>query len=242
MGYYDLYIKRLNRYGIDYRSRLQGQREKVFDNLLLKSPNRVDFEYKCKCIPGIFERHKQDEMNTLGYLLTRMDDKIDPGTIVMLPKQICQCGDFDLTPWMIYWLEEIQSTGYNRYIIVRMNQELEWTDADGQHKYWAFLRGRGNVTLTDTLESFKSSALYNEDNNYDYLIMPKNPYIKKDLYFTIGENEYSQGYRVVGYDYNSTPGIEYVTLNPVYIYDESPAPEPTSTDNKEDFYWFGGDE
>lgn len=243
MGYYDdVYKKRLNRYGIDYRSRLQGQREKVFDGLLLKSPNRVDFEYNGNSIPGIFERHKQDEMNTLGYLLTRMEDRIDPGTIVILPKRVCPFCETEFTPWMIYWLEEIQSTGYNRYIILRMNQEIEWTDENGYHKYWVSLRGRGDTVLTDTLESFKSSVLYNEDNNYNFLIMPKNPYIKKDLYFNIGKNEYRQGYRVVGYDYNSTPGIEYVTLNPIYIYDETPAPTPAPDDEKDDFYWFGGEE
>ena len=43
--YEDIYLKRLNRYGYDYQSRIQGQRERVFEDKLLKSVYRVDFEY-----------------------------------------------------------------------------------------------------------------------------------------------------------------------------------------------------
>ena len=47
MNYFeDVYLKRLNRYGYDYQSRVQAQREKVFEDLLLKSVYRVDFEYE----------------------------------------------------------------------------------------------------------------------------------------------------------------------------------------------------
>ena len=43
--YTNVYSKRLNRYGNDFQSRLEGKRAEEFENFLLKSPNRVDFEY-----------------------------------------------------------------------------------------------------------------------------------------------------------------------------------------------------
>ena len=43
--YTDIYSKRLNRYGSDYQSRIEGIRAKEFEDFLLKSPNRVDFEF-----------------------------------------------------------------------------------------------------------------------------------------------------------------------------------------------------
>jgi len=56
MSYFDeVYLKRLNRYGLDYQSRLQGQRERNFENYLLKTIYRVDFQYgnklrsRCPC-------------------------------------------------------------------------------------------------------------------------------------------------------------------------------------------------
>ena len=43
MSYFDIYEKRLNRYGLDYQSRIQGKREQNFDLYLQKSIYRVDF-------------------------------------------------------------------------------------------------------------------------------------------------------------------------------------------------------
>ena len=76
MKYFDIYKKRANRFGEDYQSRIQGQREKVFDNLLLKSIYRVDFEFEGRNIEGILEKYKQDDTQTLQYLLTRIDVSI----------------------------------------------------------------------------------------------------------------------------------------------------------------------
>ena len=46
MGYYeDVYLKRLNRYGIDYQSRLQAMREANFERQLEQSIYLVRFEY-----------------------------------------------------------------------------------------------------------------------------------------------------------------------------------------------------
>ena len=44
--YEDVYLKRLNRYGYDYQSRVQAQREREFEGKLLKSVYRVDFDYE----------------------------------------------------------------------------------------------------------------------------------------------------------------------------------------------------
>ena len=47
MGYYeDVYLKRLNHYGVDFQSRIQGQREENFRRQLAKSVYYVEFEYE----------------------------------------------------------------------------------------------------------------------------------------------------------------------------------------------------
>ena len=62
MSYFDnIYKKRANRYGTDYQSRVQGEREKLFDTYLYKSIYRVDFKFDNEKIAGSFERYKQDE-------------------------------------------------------------------------------------------------------------------------------------------------------------------------------------
>ena len=46
MNYFEeVYLKRLNRYGLDYQSRVQAQRQAEFESYLLKSVYRIDFYY-----------------------------------------------------------------------------------------------------------------------------------------------------------------------------------------------------
>ena len=63
MDYFnDIYLKRLNRFGIDYQSRIQGKRELDFELYLQKSVYRVDFKYNGWEQPGNLEKYKQDDM------------------------------------------------------------------------------------------------------------------------------------------------------------------------------------
>jgi hypothetical protein len=70
--------------------------------------------------------------------------------------------------------------------------------------------------------------------------MPTNEFIRKDDYLTVGEGALKEAYRVTGYDIQSTLGVEYVTVDPVYLRDETPAPEQTPEDSNEDFFWLNG--
>ena len=45
IGYYDIYLKRLNRYGLNYQERTQKKREREFEDYMLKSVYLIEFEY-----------------------------------------------------------------------------------------------------------------------------------------------------------------------------------------------------
>ena len=47
-------------------------------------------------------------------------------------------------------------------------------------------------------------------------------------------------FRVTGYDFQSTEGVEYVTIDPVYEFDLSNAPEQKADDDESDFFWING--
>ena len=236
-SYYDIYLKRLNRYGNDYQTRTQNKRERDFENYLLKSVYRIEFEYEQQIVPATFERYKQDETETLHYLLTRVDINIPNGTILMIPNK-----DEILNPWMVYYLEAIKASGYNRYIMLKMTHFLSWKDRQGVlRNSWAYLYGQEDNMLKDELQSrSRSDARYTENLKGSFFVLPTTPYLRKDDYLEVGKDLLKEGYRVTGYDINSTPGVEYVTIDPVYIYDNSPAPTPQEGDNKEDFFWFEG--
>ena len=239
MSYSDIYRLRLNRYGLDYQSRIQNERERVFDLYLLKSLYRVDFMFNGELCAGSFEKYKQDETETLHYLLTKVDVEIPNGTVLTLPDQ--KGND---THWMVYYLDDIEASGYNKYIMLKMTHFLTWRANDeSTQTSWAYMYGQENNMLRDELKSrSRMDTVYNENLKSSFFVMPKNQYIKKDNYLIIGEQPFQEYYRVTGYDIQSSEGVEYVTIDPVYQYDLTPAPEKQEGDEDTDYYWLEGGE
>lgn len=238
MNYFeDVYLKRLNRYGNDYQSRIQGQREREFEGKLLKSVYRVDFEYGGATHPGTLERYKQNETEIMQYLLTRVSLDIPNGTILMIPDK-----NKIERPWMIYWLEEIKASGYNRYIVLKMTHYITWRDRNNILRgTWSYMYGQEDNMLKDEIRSrSRMDAIYGENLKSTFFVIPTNEYIRKDDYLEIGEGALKEAYRVTGYDIQSTPGVEYVTVDPVYLRDNSEPPVQTEEDDPTQFFWFNG--
>ena len=239
MSYYDIYNLRLNRYGLNYQERIQTEREKLFDLYLLKSTYRVDFLYKDEVHPGSFEKYSQNETKDLHYLLTKIDLDIPEGTVLQLPN-----SNGDKEPWMVYYLEDIKASGYNRYIMLKMTHFLTWMARDETPRAsWAYMYGQENNMLKDEFKArSRMDTVYNENLKSSFFVMPKTQFLKKDDYLVVGKKPFQEYYRVTGYDIQSSKGVEYVTIDPVYEYDLTPAPAQLPQDNKDDFYWLtGGD-
>lgn len=234
MSYYDVYTQRLNRFGNDYQSRIQGEREHNFELYLLKTVYRVDFEYNHCHHAGSLEKYKQDDTKTLQYLLTDVHLDIPNGTVLELLDK-----NNEKKPWMVYYLENIKASGYNRYIMLKMSHYLTWTARDGStQSSWAYMYGQEDNMLKDEIRSrSRMDALYAENLKSSFFVMPLNQYVKKDSYFIIGEKPYQEYYRVTGYDIQSSEGVEYVTIDPVYEFDLSAAPEQTSENENSEFFW-----
>ena len=239
MDYLDTYKRRLNRYGMDYQTRIQNQREREFEGKLLKSIYRVDFEYCGEMIAATLERYKQDETETLHYLLTKTNVELPNGTIF-----IARNNKGAETPWMVYWKEEIQASGYNKYTVLKMTHFLTWKDRQGIYRNsWAYMYGQEDNMLKDELRSrSRSNAYYTENLKMSFFILPTTEFIRKDDYLEIGEGNLKEAYRVVGYDIQSTPGVEYVTVDPTYLHDNGDMPMPPRNDKPEDWFWLNGGE
>ena len=236
-NYFNIYQQRLNRFGNDYQSRIQGEREHLFELYLLKTIYRVDFEYNDYHYAGSLEKYKQDDTKTLQYLLTDVHLDIPSGTILQIIDK-----NNNYQPWMIYYLENIKASGYNRYVVLKMTHFLTWTARDGSTQTsWAYMYGQEDNMLKDEIRSrSRMDTLYAENLKSSFFVMPKNEYVRKDSYFVIGEKPFQEYYRVTGYDIQSTEGVEYVTIDPVYEFDLSEPPEQTGADTDSDFFWING--
>ena len=147
---------------------------------------------------GSFEKYKQDNTETLAYLLTFIDLEIPTGTVLQIPDK-----DDILKPWMVYYLESIKASGYNRYIMLKMTHWLEWTARDGtRQSSWGYMYGQENNMLKDEIRSrSRMDTIYSENLKLSFFIMPLNPKIRKDDYIIIGEGtDIQEQYRVTGYD------------------------------------------
>lgn len=232
--YKTVYQKRLNRYGLDYQSRIQNQRERDFDNYLYKTIYRVDFEFDGELIPASLERNQQDYSETQGYLLTKRGVSIPNGTVLKIESR-----DGTTTPWMVWWLEQIESSGYNRYIVLKMTHYLKWKSGEKTIEQWAYFSGTGAAAIADAVRSSGGRPLYSENDNLHTFITTQNETICRDLYFEVTQGNTTQAYVVTEFDINSTPGISYVTVDSVPV---RPPEENIKVEesNKEDYFWLQG--
>ena len=238
MNYYEnVYLKRLNRYGIDFQTRIQGQREENFKRQLVKSVYYVNFEYEDKLQEGELVPMRQNETKTMQYLLTDVHLDMPNGTILFIPDK-----NSELKPWLIYYLEDLKASGYNRYIVLKMTHLLSWIDRNGiRRETWSYLYGQEDNMLKDELRSrSRSRVLYTEPLKLSFFIIPVNEFLKKDDYLEVGEGGLKEAYVVTGYDIQSTPGVEFVSVDPQYIRDLTPPPEKEEGDNDSDFFWING--
>ncbi len=234
MKYFDVYAQRLNKYGTTYQERVQGQREKGFDLYLAQVSTLVHFSYENEDISASLERDTQDESKTIHSLLTERQVEIPSGTILNITNQ-----KDEESVWMIYYKEEIATSGYNKYIVLKMTHYLTWTAKDGSlQESWAYMYGKYNLQNADLAHSNGNYILENEAAAF--FIMPVTPFIDQDNYLIIGEEPLQEYYRVLGYDRQSTKGIEYVSVDRFYELDETPAPEKTEEDDPNDFFWLDG--
>lgn len=251
MDYFEIYKKRLNRYGHDFQSRVQGQRERNFENYLAQSIYRVDCESvnindKPNSFSAILERNRQDYSETQGYLLTPVTQKLDNGTILKVitgfnanehgsPK-LMQDDEY----WMIWWLEEIAVSGYNKYIVLKMTHKLSWDG--GKTFHLAYLSGPGTQSMQDTSKSAQNSPLYRERTTLYTFITPYAADLQKESYleFQYPDQEHKLSFVVTDIDFISTKGIMYVSIDPSYERHNNGEIEEVQInkeDKKEEFYW-----
>lgn len=235
MAYFDIYKKRLNRYGTDYPSRLQGKREEHFERSLTRSTEVVTFAFGGKNYDGKLTRFQQKDSKRIMYLLTPLACVMPSGTLVDLPNVRGVTSK-----WMIFYEEEIVASGYNRYVVIKMTHNLAWKDRNGvQRTSPAYMYGQeDNMLKNEIVRRSRSAAVYAENMKLSFFLMPANANITKDDYFVVTDAVKTEYYRVTGYDIQSQLGVEYVTVDPIYEFDQTPPPIIPEPDTDQDGFWF----
>ena len=123
-----------------------------------------------------------------------------------------------------------------------MTHYITWTARDGStQESWAYMYGQEDNMLKDEIRSrSRMDTIYAENLKLSFFVMPVNGKIKKEDYIIIGSGDLQEQYIVTGYDIQSTPGVEYVSVDPIYEYDLTPAPAKQQGDSNDEFFWLDG--
>ena len=231
MSYFDIYKKRMNRYGDNATDRLEKGRQQNFEKFLYQSPHYTKFQYKEKEVECVFEPSSQDETKTVMHVLCRVGEKFNPGDIVTI------CGK----RYMFWYWDERQDSGYNRWNVIKLSQYIEWLNEDGST--WsneAYIFSQQTNMLKNELKSrSRSATLYLENLKLDFMIMPRDKNLEIGSYLVIKIDDMSRAERVTGIDFLSTPGVMYVSMDPTIERDLTKTPEKTDEDEDNDFFWLG---
>ena len=245
MEYLDIYKKRLNRYGTDYQSRIQTERERLFELYLKKTVYLVDFIYNDELRYGSLEPYTQDDTKTLQYLLTPISQEVEVGSVLLLTNKKGQQQRY-----LVYFKDNHAANGYNKYTMLKITNLITWISRDKERcEIWAYFYGQEDNMLKDELKSrSRSHILYNENLKLSFFVCPLDNRIKKEDYFEIEITDSNnittkEAYLVTGFDKISTPGIEYVSVDPLYIYSDDDKKKNTEElYSGEDYFWVtGGD-
>jgi hypothetical protein len=230
MGYYDNYLKRVNRYGNTLQERIQGKREHDFEVFMEKSPNKVDaWNNLIEGDPyrAVLQTKEYDQDEVVDYLLVPLENEIPMGTIIYTSdsrhKQVTyEDKIYSARRWINYAIDPYTSAGYNRYTVVELESELSWVDEGIKYTAFAHATGGGsgardkNINLKFSMQ-FSEAGVYLPNKRYS-IVMPTHPNIKKNMKVTLG----GETWKVTGFDNISVKGVSYVTL------------EETLTDERED--------
>lgn len=214
MDYFsDVYLRRINKHGNDLQSRIHGKMACDFQNKLEKSVNRVDmFEYQDKNKKigvGILETKKISEKETINYLLTEIGEEYKNGFMFYTIRPFSE----EKQAWLVLFKEQYETIGYNRYIVILLENELQWIGEDGLiHSAYVHYIGSMDGTVKDRFSIVHNVATAIPSKSLE-MICSFNETIKRDLRINIS----GETWRVCSFDKISVPGVMYVTLEEDYV-------------------------
>lgn len=232
MSYYETYQARLKRNGDNAQERLERGRQLNFQKFLHQSPHYVTFEYNDEIRECVFEPSSQDSTKTVMKLLCAVDDQYNSGDIINIKGE----------KFMFWFWEQRKNSGYNKWRMIKIDQEVSWTNTGDSITHSALMHiwGQRNDYLHNIVKTqTKYGAMYLENNRLIFAMMPTDPTMMIGSYIVLNISGIEKGYVVTGFDHISTPGIMYLSIDPSYIRDETPAPQKSEGDSDDDFFWLG---
>lgn len=231
MGSYfeDVYLKRVNRDGMNRQDRIATAKEREFDKIFLKQTQyKVTLyqinEEKINIIASL-QPNKWNESNLISNLLisTSVVAALKTGDILHIKQKIKDREQDKL--WLILFVEENLTKGYQLFKVICLDSTINITDEYGNSRYVIpakFVNAAATFTQ-DTYVKNHSEYGYREPQSTRIIITQDFSDLKKGTYFEHME----KGWEIMGKDNISIPNVAYCYISEKLLREQ----EPISSEN-----------
>lgn len=229
MSYFeDVYLKRINKNGINRRDRIKSRKEIEFDRLFLKQTEYLVSLYRINeqatDIKASLQPNNWNESNLISNLLISTSAApLKTGDILYIKQQIK--NQIQDKIWLVVFVEENLTKGYQLFKIICLNDNINITDEYGTSIYSTPVKfvNSAQSFMQDTIIRNAHEAGYREPQTTRILVTQDNEELKKGIYF-----EYkNRGWEIVGKDNISINNVAYLYISERLL---SP-PEPQSSED-----------
>ena len=215
MSYYeDVYLQRVNRNGTSRQERILNTKIQNFENFLSKSMYKVDFSYNYQNYIGSLQPAKSDEKDIVSYMLTSKTVDIATGSILDITTSTGASQK-----WLVTFKDHNDTYGYNKYKVYLLDRILTWYDKDKKaHTSYVNVANSKDNFVKDIFKNIGGGPAYREAQNYVNLIMKFDSNIQKECYCLL--NESPRAFVVSGFDSETVPGVQYLTIDITLVRDK----------------------
>lgn len=242
MSYFDdVYLKRINYTGTTRQDRIKTRKEREFDLLFLKQTeylatitliNEEQVSIKCSMQPN-----KWNESNLItNLLLSTSAAPLKSGDMLQIKQTIKE--QISEKIWLVIFVEENLTKGYQLFKIICLDNMLNLTDEYGNSIYTTPIKivNSAQSFMQDTIIRNAHELGYREPQTTHILITRDNDLIRKGTYFNLGD----RGWEIVGKDNFSVKNVAYIYISEKLLRQEEPLSSESLLVGENDNFFLNG--
>ena len=206
MSTIDIYRARVLARGTSVKNRIENSLELDFEDILKRTPDRIQFLYLDITYDGILVQpsNTQNEKKIIFSLMGRKTEILPTGAVITIYDDTFQKERY----WIVLNAETKSYYGYIKYKVLQLDYILKFVDDNGEiQETPAYVVGSQESELNDYFKIVFSSLVQLPDKTL-MMVIPENKKLNSNSKIMIGD----EVWRYIDSDKISIPGVYYSTF------------------------------
>lgn len=206
MSTIDIYRARVLARGTSVKNRIENSLELDFEDILKRTPDRIQFLYLDVTYDGILVQpsNTQNEKKIIFSLMGRKTEILPTGAVITIYDDTFQKERY----WIVLNAETKSYYGYIKYKVLQLDYILKFVDDNGEiQETPAYVVGSQESELNDYFKIVFSSLVQLPDKTL-MMVIPENKKLNSNSKIMIGD----EVWRYIDSDKISIPGVYYSTF------------------------------